>query len=71
LVSSDTDLVPAIDEVRKRFQKRIEYVGFSIPKDENYESTEPTNGMIRKTDIKRVLIAADIKPFIIKTLFRK
>jgi len=71
LMSSDTDLVPAIDEVRNRFQKKVEYVGFSIPKNDIYEATEPTNGMIRKTDIKRVLIEADLKPFITKTLFKK
>lgn len=71
LVSSDTDLVPAIYEVRKRFQKKVEYVGFSIPANNLYESTEPATGMIAKTDIKRVLIEADIKPFIIKNLFRK
>ncbi len=71
LVSSDTDLVPAIDEVRNRFQRKVEYVGFSIPKNEIYEATEPTNGMIRRTDTKRVLIEADIKPFIIKSLFKK
>ena len=71
LVSSDTDLVPAIDEVRKRFQKMVEYVGFSIPKNDIYEATEPTNGIINKTDIKRVLIGEDIKPFVIKTLFER
>jgi len=71
LISSDTDLVPAIDVVRNRFHKKVEYVGFSMPKNNIYDSTEPSNRMIKKTDIKRVLIEADVKPFIRKNLFNK
>lgn len=71
LVSSDTDLVPAIDIVRKRLQRKVEYVGFSIPEDDIYESTEPSFRMIKRTDVKRVLIETDIRPFIRKTLFSK
>ncbi|MCD6429488.1 NYN domain-containing protein [bacterium] len=69
LVSSDTDLVPAIDLVRHRFKKKVEYIGFSLLGNEKYEATKPVNRMIYSTDIQRVLIEADIKPFIIKKLF--
>lgn len=69
LVSSDTDLVPAIDIVRHRFKKKVEYIGFSILGDENYEFTRPIKRMIYSTDIQRVLVKEDIKPFVIKNLF--
>lgn len=62
VVSSDTDLVPAIDWVRKRFHKKIEYIGFSIPN--NSDSTRPTKTMIFNSDIQRVLIESDIRPFV-------
>lgn len=64
LVSSDTDLVPAIDLVRHRFKRKVEYIGFSILGNENYELTRPTKRMIYSTDIQRVLVKQDIKPFI-------
>jgi len=69
LVSSDTDLVPALDLVRHRFNKKVEYIGFSIPKDESrhiYEETKPIARMIEKTDVLRGLVESDIKPFIIE-----
>ena len=69
LVSSDTDLVPAIDIVRHRFKKKVGYIGFSILGDENYEFTRPIKRMIYSTDIQRVLVKEDIKPFIFKNLF--
>ena len=31
VVSSDADLVPAIDWIRYRMKKRVEYIGFSLP----------------------------------------
>jgi len=69
LVSSDTDLVPALDLVRYRFNKKVEYIAFSIPKDESrhiYEETKPIARMIEKTDVVQSLVESDIKPFIIK-----
>jgi len=69
LVSSDTDLVPAIDLVRYRFGKKVEYIGFSILGNENHEYTRPIKRMIYSTDIQRVLVREDIEPFIIKKLF--
>lgn len=72
IVSSDGDLIPAIDWVRRRTSKKVEYVGFSIPdeKDEK-NSTKPLVSMITKTDIQRTLIVSDLKPFIQETLFKE
>lgn len=70
IVSSDSDLVPAVDWVRKRLQKKVEYIGFSVPQTNNYEATKPTKTMIYNSDVQRVLIESDIKPFIKKTLFQ-
>lgn len=68
LVSSDTDLIPALDLIRFRFKKKIEYIGFSLPKTEIHEETKPVPRMIGKTDIQRVLVKSDIEPFILKRL---
>lgn len=65
VVSSDSDLIPAIDWVRLRMKKTIEYVGFSIPDESDPEkSTNPLISLIAKTDIKRILIKSDIQQFI-------
>jgi len=67
LVSSDTDLIPAIDLVRYRFKKKVEYIGFSFPKtNDTFNETKPVPRMIGKTDVQRVLVEPDIKPFIIE-----
>lgn len=72
IVSSDSDLIPAIDWVRHRGRKKIEYVGFSIPDESDpKKSTEPLVSLIIKTDIKRILVKSDLQPFIIKSLFSK
>jgi len=65
VVSSDTDLVPAIDSVRRRLHKKVEYVGFSIPDPKNPENnTTPILSMIPRTDLQRTLIESDLRPFI-------
>jgi len=69
IISSDADLVPAIDWVRKRLIKKVEYVGFSIAQTSDFEATRPTKTMIYNSDIQRVLVEADIHPFIKKNLF--
>ncbi|MBI2639399.1 MAG: NYN domain-containing protein [Candidatus Sungbacteria bacterium] len=69
IVSSDADLIPAIDWVRKRLKKKIEYIGFSMPQTDLYESTKPTKTMIYNSDVQRVLVESDLKPFIKKTTF--
>jgi len=65
LISSDTDLIPAIDIVTRRFKKKIEYIGFSIAVDENDQNknTKPSQGLISKTSLQRILVKSDILPF--------
>ena len=56
IVSSDTDLIPAIKYVQlKGKNKKIEYVGFS-----NYTSL----GLIKECDNQRVFGASDLQQFI-------
>ncbi|MGV8085987.1 MAG: NYN domain-containing protein [Candidatus Bilamarchaeum sp.] len=69
VISSDTDLVPAIDWVRNRMKKSVEYIGFSVPVPNHPEaSTKPTSSLIARTDLQRVLVEADIRKFEIPTL---
>lgn len=69
VVSSDSDLVPAIDIVRRRFHKKVEYIGFSIPnpapKAGLSDHTIPLPTMITRTDVQRVLTEADLRSFIV------
>ena len=55
LVSSDTDLIPALAKVRS-MKKKIEYVGFSH---------KPSYGLITHSDIRRLLTKNDIEQFLI------
>lgn len=65
VISSDSDIVPAIDWVRHRKDKKIEYIGFSIiDNKDKKKSTTPSLTLIAKTDIQRTLVASDLKPFI-------
>ncbi len=65
VVSSDADLIPAIDWVRHRQKKKIEYIGFSIlDKINSKESTRPSQAMIGRSDIQRILVASDLKNFL-------
>jgi len=63
VVSSDGDLVPAIDWVRLRQNKKVEYIGFSIV-GQNNDDVRPSQTLIAHTDIQRILVASDLKPFI-------
>lgn len=65
VITSDTDLVPAIDWIRMRMKKRVEYVGFSIPdsRGEKYAS-KPTFALIARTDVSRTLVESDIRRFV-------
>ena len=68
LVSSDGDLIPAIDWVRQRTKKKVEYVGFSIMNNEDEsKSTKPLLSMIPRTDTLRVISEKELSPFILKT----
>jgi len=69
VVSSDSDLIPAIDWIRHRKKKQVEYVGFSIPHESDpSRSTNPLISLITKTDIKRILVESDLRRFIRPTL---
>lgn len=64
IVSSDADLAPAIDWIRYRMKKKVEYVGFSLADSVRPEEvTRPLQTMISKSDIQRILIASDILQF--------
>jgi plasmid replication initiation protein len=63
------DLVPAIDWVRIRKGKKVEYIGFSIPDPRNpKQDARPLLGMVSKTDTQRVLGEADLRKFILPAL---
>lgn len=69
VVSSDTDLIPAFDWIRGRYSKKIEYVGFSIIDDSGKnQNTKPSQAMIGRTDIQRILVKSDLDKFIQKVL---
>ncbi len=53
LISSDTDLIPAIQKV-KQLGKKIEYVGFSH---------KPSYGLIKNASETRLLAKEDVKKF--------
>lgn len=55
LVSSDTDLIPALAKVRL-MKKKIEYVGFSH---------KPSYGLITHSDIRRLITKDDIGQFLL------
>ncbi|MBI3335223.1 MAG: NYN domain-containing protein [Candidatus Portnoybacteria bacterium] len=54
LVSSDTDLLPAMDKVRK-LEKQIEYVGFGHC---------PSFAMQAHASVSRLIVKSDIVPFL-------
>ncbi|QQG42411.1 MAG: NYN domain-containing protein [Candidatus Giovannonibacteria bacterium] len=54
LVSSDTDLIPALAKVRS-MKKKVEYIGFSH---------KPSYGLITHSDIRRLLTKEDINQFL-------
>jgi uncharacterized LabA/DUF88 family protein len=67
VISSDSDLIPAIDWVKLRMKKTIEYIGFSIIDEVNPEkSTNPLISLVAKSDIKRILVRSDLQQFILK-----
>ncbi|MEK7599167.1 MAG: NYN domain-containing protein [Patescibacteria group bacterium] len=54
LISSDTDLIPALAKARE-MKKKVEYVGFSH---------KPSYGLITHSDIRRLLTSDDIEKFL-------
>lgn len=53
VLSSDTDLIPALVKVREQ-GKKVEYVGFSH---------QPSYGLIKHSDIRRLLTLEDVQEF--------
>jgi uncharacterized protein (TIGR00288 family) len=54
LMSSDTDLLPALEKVRSK-GKKITYVGFSH---------KPSHALIEYSDIRRLLTREDLEQFL-------
>ena len=54
LVSSDTDLIPALAKVRA-MGKKVEYVGFSH---------RPSFGLIKHSDIRRLISGGELAKFL-------
>jgi len=53
VISSDTDLIPAIKKVRS-LNKQVEYIGFSH---------QPSFALIKNSSITHLLLKADLAPF--------
>jgi len=53
LVSSDTDLIPAVEKVRS-MNKKVEYIGFSH---------KPSYAMIANSDVRRLLIKEELEKY--------
>jgi uncharacterized LabA/DUF88 family protein len=74
LVSSDTDLVPAIEWARSQCRKRVEYVGFFFPEleqpgtDRLLEAVRPTKTLIYNTDVQRILVGEELLQFVKKAV---
>ena len=58
LISSDTDLIPAIKKV-KFLKKEVEYIGFAH---------KPSFGLQKVVSLSRLLIKEDLENFVDKTL---
>jgi len=58
LISSDTDLIPAIKKIR-HLGKKVQYVGFSH---------QPSFGLLKYTNFSKLLLKDDLKPFIFKNI---
>jgi uncharacterized LabA/DUF88 family protein len=54
IISSDTDIIPAIKYIRSAKNKNVEYVGFG---------TNPSFGMIKEASISRVFSETDLTQF--------
>ena len=69
LISSDRDLLPAVNCVRKKFGKRVEYIGFSLPDsrapNDPKKASSPTIALLKNTDTQRVMGAPDFSAFIV------
>ena len=61
LISSDTDLIPAIQKI-KHLGKEVEYIGFSH---------KPSLALQKYASLTRLMIKEDLEKFISKTAYKK
>ncbi|PIP28114.1 MAG: hypothetical protein COX29_02890 [Candidatus Moranbacteria bacterium CG23_combo_of_CG06-09_8_20_14_all_35_22] len=61
LISSDTDLIPAIQKI-KHLGKEVEYIGFSH---------KPSLGLQKYASLTRLMIKEEIEKFISKEIYKK
>jgi len=54
VITSDTDIIPAIKYVRNGKKKKVEYISFA---------GNPSFGMIKECDIQRIFSAEDLQVF--------
>ncbi len=68
VISSDTDLIPAIQYARYNKKKIVEYIGFGISPSSENSGVSPSLGMIKECSVSRVFSDTDLKQFQSKTL---
>jgi len=61
LLSSDTDLIPAIQKI-KHLGKEVEYIGFSH---------KPSLGLQKYASLTRLMIKEEIEKFVSKEIYKK
>lgn len=64
IVSSDTDLIPAIMAARKEFKKVVTYIGFSVVDPAGHDHTVPTRALMYSCDQYKILTAAQVRGFL-------
>jgi len=62
VISSDTDLIPAIKYIRKAKKKVVEYIGFGT-KDSDDRRRQPSLGMIKESSVTRIFSQTDLVQF--------
>ena len=62
VVSSDTDLIPAIKYIRKAKKKTVEYIGFGT-KNGDDKRRQPSFGMIKESSVSRIFSQIDLVQF--------
>lgn len=62
VISSDTDLIPAIKYIRKAKKKFVEYIGFGT-KNGDDKRRQPSFGMIKESSVSRIFSQTDLVRF--------
>jgi uncharacterized LabA/DUF88 family protein/uncharacterized protein YqfB (UPF0267 family) len=68
VISSDTDLIPAIKYVRNGKKKNVEYIGFDAKEDPDKSKSTPSFGLMKESSVSRIFSKTDLVQFQIKTL---